>query len=104
MIAAKATIVQLKLKRPTLKESAKQACNGGDLLKFCNNIVTAYRIGACRGKPALWDSMKDVASDLNRKKKGFRFSSNSKSFSPAMKIYGGRRMCDLFSLNYASFV
>jgi hypothetical protein len=77
-----------------------QSSNRGGILKFCNNILAAHRVGAFGGKPALWDFMKDVASNLNRKKQGYRFSSNSRSFAQAMKIYGGRRMCDLFSLNY----
>ena len=38
---------------------------------------------------------------MNRRKQGFRFSDNSKALVQAMKVYGGRRMCDLFSLNYA---
>jgi hypothetical protein len=30
----------------------------------------------------------------------YKFSSNSKSFSQAMEIYGSRHMYDLLSLNY----
>jgi hypothetical protein len=41
-----------------------------------------------------------VAQKLNRKKGGFWFNLNSKSFVQAMKVYGGCRMCDLFSLNH----
>lgn len=98
--AAKARIVQLRVKRPTLKEVAKEASSQHYLLKFCNDIISAHRSGAFGGKPVLWDFMRDVASNLNRTKQGYRFSSNTKSFSQAMKIYGGRRMCDLFSLNF----
>ena len=45
-------------------------------------------------------NLKDMANNLNRKKQGFRWSSNSLAFSQAIKMYGGRRMCDLFSLNF----
>lgn len=38
------------------------------------------------------------ARSLNRSTKGFQFSDNSRSFAKAMKIYGGRRMVDLYSL------
>jgi hypothetical protein len=48
----------------------------------------------------LWDFMKDVATNLNRKKGGCRYSENTKAFAQTMKIYGGRRMCDLFTLNF----
>jgi hypothetical protein len=46
--------------------------------------------------------MKDVTRNSTRKKQGWRFSANTKSFMQAMKIYGGRRMCDLFTLNFAA--
>jgi hypothetical protein len=68
---------------------------------FCKNIVAAHRTGAFGGKPALWDFFQDVAQNLNRKKAGHRYNKNTKSFAQAMKIFGGRRMCDLFALNYA---
>lgn len=51
------------------------------------------------GQPALWDFLKDVANNLNHKKQGFCWSSNSLAFTQAMKMYGGRRMCNLYSLN-----
>jgi hypothetical protein len=50
----------------------------------------------------LWDFLRDVANNLNRKKQGHRFSKNTKSFCQAMKVYGGRCMCDLFSLNFGA--
>lgn len=31
---------------------------------------------------------------------GFKFFDNSKALAQAMKVYEGRRMCDLFALNY----
>ena len=97
---ARANIARLKVCRPTLKEAVNACSHQANVLKICNNIISAHRIGAFGGKPALWDFMKDVASNLNRSKKGFRFSNNSKSFTQAMKIYGGQRMCHFFSLNY----
>ena len=70
------------------------------MLLFCQNIVVAHRSGAFGGKPALWDFLRDIAQNLNlEKKNGHRYSKNSKSFTQAMKIYSGRRMCDLFALN-----
>ena len=98
---AKVRIAQLKMKRPTLKEYAKGASDQHNVYKFCHDIIKAHRTGAMGGKPALWDYLRDVASNLNRSKQGFRWSTNSKAFSQAMKIYGGRRMCELFELNYA---
>ena len=98
--AAKTRIAQLKMKRPTLRESAHEASDQHNVLKFCTDIIAAHRTGAMGGKPALWDFMRDVACNLNQKKQGMRWSTNSKAFSQAMKMYKGRRMCDLFSLNY----
>jgi hypothetical protein len=94
-------VSQLKMFRPLLKQLVGIGDPATDVLKFCTNIVAAYRTSAFGGKPALWNFMKDVATNLNRKKQGFRFSTNSKSFAQTLKIYGGRRMCDLFSLNFA---
>jgi hypothetical protein len=93
-------VSQLKMFRPLLKQLVGIGDPATDVLKFCTNIVAAHRTSAFGGKPALWDFMKDVATNLNRKKQGFRFSTNSKSFAQTVKIYGGRRMCDLFSLNF----
>jgi hypothetical protein len=98
--AAKRRIVQIKMKRPTLCEAAKAALDSEDIFKFCNNIIAVHHMGAFGGKGALWNFLKDVASDLNCKKQGYRFSNNSKCFVQAMKVYGGRRMCDLHTLNY----
>jgi len=44
--ATKARIVQRKVKRPTLKEMAKESSSEHNLIKFCNNILNAHRIGA----------------------------------------------------------
>ena len=98
---ARIRIVQLKAKRPTMRESAQNACADNNLTKFCNNIITAHRVGAFGGKDALWDFLKDVAQNLNRKNVGNRYFENTKCFAQAMRIYGGRRLGDLFALNYA---
>jgi hypothetical protein len=73
-----------------------------DVLSFCNNILAAHRTNVFGGKPTLWDFLRDVATNLNCSKSGHRYSNNTKSFCHAMKVYGGRRMCDLFSLNFAA--
>lgn len=96
----KAKVAQLKLSSKGLKLSAVESFNRKDVLTFCNNILAAHRTNAFGGKPALWEFLRDVATNLNRAKRGFRYSKNTKSFSQAMKIYGGRRMCDLFALNF----
>ena len=44
--------------------------------------------------------MKDIASNLNCKNLGHRFTKNTKCFTQAMKMYRGKIMVDLFSLNY----
>lgn len=63
--------------------------------------MSTHCTNAFGGKPALWDFMKDVVRNLNRKKEGFRFSKNNKSFGQTLKIYGGCWTCDFFSLNFA---
>jgi len=97
----RATMTQLKVKRPTLRDMAKNANSDHNVHKFCQNILNAHRTGAFGGKPALWDFIEDVAQNLNRDDRGNRYSGNSKCFAQAMKVYGGRRMCDLFALNFA---
>ena len=99
--AAKLRIIQLKVKCPSLKESAIDASSECNLYKLCGDILNAHRSGAFGGKPTLWDFMRDIATNLNRRKEGVRFSENSKALAQAMKVYGGRRMCDLFALNYS---
>ena len=92
--------MQLKVKGPTLEEMAKESSSEHNLLKFCNNILNAHRTGAFGGRGALWDFLKDVAQNLNRDSRGNRFSENTKSYAQVMKVYGGKRMCDVFSVNY----
>jgi len=67
------------MSRLILKESAQQASAQHNVFKFCSNIIVAYKTGAMGRKPVLWDFLKDVASNLNRKKHGIRWSSNSKA-------------------------
>ena len=96
----KSRVAQLKVNQQGLKLSAVESFNRKDVLSFCNNILAAHRTNAFGGKPALWDFLRDVATNLNRVRQGHRFSKNTKSIAQAMKIYGGRRMCDLFALNF----
>ena len=96
----KSRVAQLKVSQRGLKLSAVENFNRKDVLSFCNNILVAHRTNAFGGKPALWDFLRDIATNLNRVRQGHRFSKNSKSFAQAMRIYGGRRMCDLFTLNF----
>jgi hypothetical protein len=72
-----------------------------NVIKFCNDIICAHRTDAFGGKPGLWDFMKDVAANLNRDDHGNRYSENTKCFARAMRIYGGRCLCDMFALNFA---
>ena len=68
--AAKLRIAQLKVKRLTLKEQALFASNEHNLFKFCSGILHAHRSGAFGGRPTLWDFMRDIAANLNCRKKG----------------------------------
>ena len=86
--SAKTIVAQLKMSCPTLKESAQRASSEHNVFKFCSDIIAAHRTGAMGGKPALWDFLREVASNLNRKKQGVRWSTNSKAFSQAMKMFG----------------
>jgi hypothetical protein len=97
----KSKVAQLKMSQRGLKLSVVENFNRKDVLSFCNNILAAHRTNAFGGKPALWDFLRDIATNLNRVRQGHKFSQNFKSFAQAMKIYGGRRMCDLFALNFA---
>ena len=99
--SAQARIVQLKLKRPSLRELTRDATCGHNVLKFCHSIVNAHRSGALGGKPTLWDFLRDVAENLNRDRRGQRYRDNTKCLGEVMKVYGGRRMVDIFALNFA---
>ena len=99
--SAQARIVQLKLKRPSLRELARDAACDHNVLKFCYSIVNAHRSGALGGKPALWDFLRDVAENLNHDRRGQRYRDNMKCLGEVMKVHGGRRMVDIFALNFA---
>jgi hypothetical protein len=88
--SSKARIAQLRMSTRGLRLSTDESFNRKDVLSFCNNILATHRTNAFGGKPALWDFLRDVATNLNRKKQGHRFSKNTKSFCQAMKVYGGR--------------
>lgn len=98
----KTQVVQLKRAHRSLKLNATENFICEEVFAFYNNILSTHRTNAFGGKPALWDFLRDVAANLNWSKQGYRFSTNTKSFAQAMKIYRDRRMCDLFSLNYAA--
>ena len=98
--SARVRITQLKVKRHALREMAKSASADGNVVKLCQSIVNAHRVGAFGGKPALWDFLQDVAQNLNRDSQSNRYTLNTKCFAQTMKVYGGRRMCDLFALNF----
>ena len=68
--SARTRVAQLKVSRPTLRESAQRASSEHNIFKFCLDIIAAHRMGAMEGKPTLWDFLRDVASNLNRKKGG----------------------------------
>jgi hypothetical protein len=44
--------------------------------------------------------MQDVVSNINRPKQGARYPENTKCFAEAMRMYRGKRMCDLFTVNF----
>ena len=73
-------VAQLQIYKPLLQELKNSSDVQGDTLKFCTSILTADKIGAFGGKAALWDFMKDIANNLNRKKEGFHFSGNTRAF------------------------
>ena len=79
--AIKRQILKLKIKRPTIKEAARSAIECYNLLKFCRDIIVAHQTGTFGGKGALWKFMKDVASNLNKKKQDYRFSHTRRKHS-----------------------
>jgi hypothetical protein len=100
-VHSKHKLVQLRIYKPLFSKLEElEDGDSTDVMKFCINVVSAHRTNALGGKPAFWDFMKDVPTILNRKKGGCRYSENTKAFAQIMKIYGGRRMYDLFTLNF----
>jgi hypothetical protein len=94
----KALECQLKITRPTLREAVAECENRRDVLKLCNNIILAHKTKVFGGKTTLWDFFVDVGNNLNKKSaKGNRYSSNTVAFAQTLKLYGGRRLTDLFS-------
>ena len=55
----------------SLKKMMMEALNRKYVLSFCNNILMAHRNNKFRGKPALWNFLKDIAQNLRRTKQGF---------------------------------
>jgi len=49
----------------------------------------------------LWDFLRVMTTNLNQNKQGVSYSENMKALAQAMKVYKGRKICDLFALNYA---
>jgi len=47
------------------------------------------------------DFIKNVAQNLNFEGCGHWYYENNKSFDKVMKVYGDKRMCDAFNLNYS---
>jgi hypothetical protein len=98
---SKRKLAQLRIYKPLFSKLEElEEGDSTDVMKFCINVVSAHCTNVLGGKPALWDFMKDVATNLNKKKGGCRYSANTTAFAQTIKIYGGRRMCDLFTLNF----
>jgi hypothetical protein len=87
--------------RPSFKASSLACLKRKDVFQFCSNILSTHHTNAFSGKPNLWDFLKDVAGNLNWKKWGYKWSTNSEGFAQTMKMYGGWHMCDFFQLNFA---
>jgi hypothetical protein len=66
------------------------------------NILNAYRTNAFGGRPGLWDFLKDVPGNLNKKKQGVRYNKNTLAFAQTMRIYSGQRMVEFFTFNFAN--
>jgi hypothetical protein len=75
-----ARVVQLKMSTYGLRLSAEENFNRKDELSFCNNIFAAHRTNAFGGKPKLWDFLRNVTNNLNRKKKGIVFLKTQSPF------------------------
>ncbi len=95
----KVQLTQLKMKKMSLRESSKECLHQKDILKFCNNIISAHRTGAFGGKPALWEFLKDVGQNLNREKHGHRYSKTTRALTQAIQLYGGSRVTNFMTLN-----
>jgi hypothetical protein len=96
----KRRLAQLQIYKPVL-ELLEIGDVKHDILKFCTNIIATHRTNSFGGKLALWNFMTDVATNINYDPEGFRYNKNTKSFAQTHCIYGGKQMCDFFSLNFA---
>ena len=56
----------LKMSRPSLKAVSIEMLKWKDVFAFCSNILHAHRTNAFGGKPALWNFLKDVATNINQ--------------------------------------
>lgn len=92
-------ICALSIRRKKLEELLGVAHDRKDLRLFLRNIVNAHRSGAFGGKEGLWDFLIDVAKNLQRVAKGYRYSKRTKAFSQAMLQFGGRQVAHCFQAN-----
>jgi hypothetical protein len=61
--------------------------------------VNGHRSGAFGGKEGLWDFLTDVATNLQRVSKGYRYNKRTKAFAQAMFQFGGRQVAHYFQAN-----
>ncbi|KAL3689329.1 hypothetical protein R1sor_015638 [Riccia sorocarpa] len=85
-------ICALMTQKCSLTEMVSEAVNRKDVLSFLRNICHAHRSGAFGGKEALWDFLKDVGQNLNRKAKGRRYSKATEAIMQALFQFGGRQL------------
>lgn len=97
--SAKAHIAVLSVRLRTLREASMESLNRKDVKRFCNNIVEAHRLGKFGGKPALWDFLQDVATNMSRPKAGKRYSANTKALFEVARMWGGPRLHDFLAAN-----
>lgn len=50
-------------------------------------------------RQVLWDMLRDVASNLNRKEEGHRYRKGTKLLCQTLYITGGRRVVDCLQTN-----
>lgn len=60
-----------------MKETAKNVASDNNLMRFCNDIISAHRTRAFRGKSALWGFLNDVAANLNKDDHGNHYNENT---------------------------
>jgi hypothetical protein len=89
----------LQTRVPKIGDMCADSANRKDIMKFCNSIVLAHKRGAFGGRSALWDMMRDVAFNINKKKEGHRFSKGTKLLCEILFQHGGRRVVDCLETN-----